>query len=269
MAREGQARKALETKLAERSQQLHAAQKSEAAAKQESESRAERVKALERQLQAEVEKRTQTEAKGAEMQRVQAAQLQAALGDEEETRKGLEQKLQALTRELEAARSGEEKARAQAAQVATQVHKLQDSLKAESQKSLSLREQLTAQLAGGSEATVRKLTEEVERLRADSMALKKVREELVDANRKAMESQASYMKEKRERESLTGRVSELESRPPPPAKVAHPSSDEVDKLKADVAKLKSKLVAAENAAEAAALLKSKVARLEAQLKKKG
>ena len=154
-------------------------------------------------------------------------------------------------------------------QVVTQVQKLQDSLKAESQRSHSLREQLNAQLAGGSEATVRKLTEEVERLRADSMALKKVREELVDANRKAMESQASYMKEKRERESLTARVSELESRPPPPAKGAAASSDEVEKLKADVAKLKSKLVAAENAAEAAALLKSKVARLEAQLKKKG
>jgi hypothetical protein len=42
----------------------------------------------------------------------------------------------------------------------------------------------------------------------------------------------------------------------------------VEKLKADVASLKKKLVAAENAAEAAALLKSKVARLEAQLKKK-
>ena len=112
--------------------------------------------------------------------------------------------------------------------------------------------------------------EEVERLRADSLALKKVREELTDANRKAMESQASYMKEKRERESLAGRVSELESRPPPPAKGGG-SSDEaaVEKLKADVAKLKTKLVAAENAAEAAALLKSKVTRLEAQLKKKG
>jgi uncharacterized small protein (DUF1192 family) len=153
--------------------------------------------------------------------------------------------------------------------VATQVQKLQDSLKAESQKSLSLREQLTAQLAGGSEATVRKLTEEVERLRADSMALKKVREELVDANRKAMESQASYMKEKRERESLTG--ARLRAGEPTAAagEGATASSDEVEKLKADVAKLKSKLVAAENAAEAAALLKSKVARLEAQLKKKG
>src|SRR5262249_54155392 len=256
------------------------------------ESRAERVKALERQLQAEVEKRTQSDAKGAELrrqlegyqgahqetssaletQRHQAAQLEAALGGEEGKRKGAEQKLQATTRELEAARASEEKAKAQATQVASQVQKLQDSLKAETQKSNSLREQLNAQLAGGSEATIRKLTEEMERLRADSIALKKVREELTDANRKAMESQASVLKEKRERETLGARVHELESRPPPAAPAAKgggASSDEVEKLKADVAKLKSKLVAAENAAEGAALLKSKVARLEAQLKKKG
>ena len=180
----------------------------------------------------------------------------------------MEQKLQAATRDMESARAAEEKAKAQAAQVASQVQKLQDSLKAESQKSASLRDQLNAQLAGGSEATVRKLADEVERLRADAMALKKVREELVDANRKAMESQASYMKEKREREALTARVSELESRPAPSPKGGG-SSEEVEKLRADVAKLKAKLVAAENAAEAAALLKSKVARLEAQLKKKG
>ena len=289
LGREAQARKVLEAKLAERTQQLQAAQKSDASAKQDSESRAERLKALERQLQTEVEKRTQAEAKGADLrrqleeyqgaheetssaleaQRQQAAQLEAALGGEEERRKGLEQKLQAATRELESARGTEEKAKAQATQAATQVQKLQDSLKAEAQKSTSLREQLNAQLAGGSEATVRKLTDEVERLRADSMALKKVREELTDANRKAMESQASYMKEKREREALSARVSELESRPPPPAKGGAASGEEVEKLRADVAKLKSKLVAAENAAEAAALLKSKVARLEAQLKKKG
>ncbi len=101
------------------------------------------------------------------------------------------------------------------------MQKLQDSLKAEAQKSSSLREQLNAQLAGGSEATIRKLTEELERLRADTMALKKVREELVDANRKAIESQASLTKERREREALAARVAELESRPaPPPAPAA-------------------------------------------------
>jgi len=249
------------------------------------------VKALERQVQAEVEKRTQTEAKGADLrrqlqeyqgaheetssaletQRRQGAQLEAALGGEEQKRKGLEQKLQAQTKEMESARAAEEKARAQATQTTTQVQKLQDTLKAEQQKSHSLREQLNAQLAGGSEATIKKLAEEAERLRADANALKKVREELVDANRKAMESQASFMKEKRERDQLAARVAELESQPKPaaPSKAAAANSDEVEKLRADVAKLKTKLVAAENAAEAAALLKSKVARLEAQLKKKG
>jgi chromosome segregation ATPase len=194
--------------------------------------------------------------------------LERQLQAEEEKRKGLEQKLQTLAKEVESARSVEEKAKAQATQVATQVQKLQDSLKAEQQKSTSLREQLSAQLAGGSEATIRKLTEDLERLRGETIALKKVREELTDANRKAMESQASFMKEKREREALAARVAELESRPPPPAPAAAGSA-EVEKLRADVAKLKTKLVAAEHAAEAAALLKSKVARLEAQLKKKG
>jgi len=262
-------------------------QKAESASKQESELRGERVKVLERQVQAEVEKRSQIEARGVEIQRQledhrgahketsvilqtqrhQAAQLEAALAGEEEKRKATDQKAQALSKELEQARAAEEKARAQSAQVSAQVQKLQDSLKAETQKSTSLREQLSAQLAGGSEATIRKMTEEAERLRADAIALKKVREELVDANRKAMESQASFMKEKRERETLAGRVAELEKRPPAAAS-SGASSAEVEKLRADVAKLKTKLVAAENAAEGAALLKSKVARLEAQLKKK-
>ncbi len=109
-------------------------------------------------------------------------------------------------------------------------------------------------------------------MRADALALKKVREELTDANRKAIESQAALTRERRERESLAARVAELESQPPPEpvaAPAAAESTAEVEALRKDVAKLKAKLVAAENAAEAAALLKSKVARLEAQLKKKG
>lgn len=44
------------------------------------------------------------------------------------------------------------------------------------------------------------------------------------------------------------------------------SNEEVEKLKADLAKLKQRAAAAENAMEAAASLKAKVARLEAQLK---
>jgi len=42
---------------------------------------------------------------------------------------------------------------------------------------------------------------------------------------------------------------------------------EIDKLKTDLAAMKKKLMAAENAIEQAASLKAKVARLEAQLKK--
>lgn len=87
------------------------------------------------------------------------------------------------------------------------------------------------------------------------------------ANRKAIEAQASFQKEKREREALAEKVQELEN------DVKHASgkgqgTDEVKKLREDVAKLKAKLVAAENAMEAAAMLRSKVARLEAQLKGK-
>jgi hypothetical protein len=93
-----------------------------------------------------------------------------------------------------------------------------------------------------------------------------VREELVIANRKAMEAQASFQKERREREVLQARVAEAESRG---RSADTAGAEEIEKLKANVAALKRKLVAAENAAEAAALLKSKVARLEAQLKKKG
>src|SRR5262249_8614104 len=47
------------------------------------------------------------------------------------------------------------------------------------------------------------------------------------------------------------------------------SSAEAEKLKADLAALKKKLVPAESAMEVAATLKAKVAKLEAQLKAKG
>ena len=60
---------------------------------------------------------------------------------------------------------------------------------------------------------------------------------------------------------------------PPPAPVAAAPDpaivEERDKLREDLTNLKRKLIAAENALEAAAVLKAKVARLEAQLKAKG
>ena len=46
------------------------------------------------------------------------------------------------------------------------------------------------------------------------------------------------------------------------------SSEELEKLKADNEKMKKRLMQAETAMETAASLKAKVARLEAQLKKK-
>ena len=72
---------------------------------------------------------------------------------------------------------------------------------------------------------------------------------------------------KREREALQEKVHELEN-DVKRASGKSQGTDEVKKLREDVAKLKAKLVAAENAMEAAAMLRSKVARLEAQLKGK-
>ena len=194
--------------------------------------------------------------------------LDTSLKEERQRRSVLEAELKTRAQALDAAQKVEKEARAQASQATGQLQKLQESLRAEQHKTSALKDQLSAQLGGNSvaEATVKKLSDEIERLRAESIAVKKVREELTDANRKAMEAQAQFQKEKREKESLAARVHELESRPAAAAPGASP--DEVEKLKADVASLKKKLVAAENAAEAAALLKSKVARLEAQLKKK-
>ena len=67
--------------------------------------------------------------------------------------------------------------------------------------------------------------------------------------------------ERGEREALEERLIQMENQSP--EVVA-----ERDKLLADVAAMKKKLVFAENAIEAAASLKAKLARLEAQLKKK-
>jgi hypothetical protein len=132
-----------------------------------------------------------------------------------------------------------------------------------------LREQAarTSGESGSAEAHTQRLADEVERLRAEAASVKKVREELMTANRKAIEAQASFQKEKREREVLAEKVADLESDLQRQSGKAQ-GTEEVKKLREDVAKLKAKLVAAENAMEAAAMLRSKVARLEAQLKGK-
>jgi DNA repair exonuclease SbcCD ATPase subunit len=132
-----------------------------------------------------------------------------------------------------------------------------------------LREQVAhaSGASGTAEAETQRLFDEVERLRADAAGVKKVREELMTANRKAIEAQASFQKEKREREALAEKVQDLEH-DLKRASGKSQGTEEVNKLREDVAKLKAKLVAAENAMEAAAMLRSKVARLEAQLKGK-
>jgi predicted nucleic acid-binding Zn-ribbon protein len=127
---------------------------------------------------------------------------------------------------------------------------------------------------------------------AESVSAKKLRDELNQANKKAMEASGGLAKEKRERESAEGRIGEAERRahqlqsqvaaleqslleareqgkraPPAAGGASAEVVAERDKLKQDVANMKRKLVAAENAMEAAAALKSKVTRLEAELKK--
>jgi chromosome segregation ATPase len=288
LGREAQARKGLETKLAERTKELQAAQKAESTARQEADGRSDRTKALERQLHAETDARAQAEARldglTKELQAARTAEanaraaleaqsnnlgsLDGSLKEERQNRSILEAELKARAQATEAAQRAEKEARAQAEKTSGQFQKLQEALKAEQHKTSALRDQLSAQLGGNSvaEATVKKLTDEIERMRGDSTAVKKVREELVDANRKAMEAQASFQKERREREALQARLAEAESRG---RSVDSADAEELEKLKGNVAALKRKLVAAENAAEAAALLKSKVARLEAQIKKKG
>ena len=161
--------------------------------------------------------------------------LDASLKEERQKRSGLEGELKTRSQALDAAQKVEKEARAQATQATGQLQKLQEALKAEQHKASALRDQLSAQLGGNSvaEATVKKLSDEIERLRAESNAVKKVREELTDANRKAMEAQAQFQKEKREKETLQARVTELESRPRPIAAAPAAASTEDWRLKAD------------------------------------
>src|SRR5229473_1503319 len=94
--------------------------------------------------------------------------------------------------------------------------------------------------------------------------------EMVDLRQSLEEASVALQSERGEREALEERLQQVESQPSVPAAPAVASAvvAERDKLRADVAALKKKLVFAESAIEAAASLKAKVARLEAQLKKK-
>jgi chromosome segregation ATPase len=219
--------------------------------------------ALSRDLQAA--KTAEADARGAlEAHGEHSGNLDEALQAEQAKRLQAEVELRSRVTQAELAQRAEKEAKGLA-------EKLERALAAEQEKVRSLRE-LAARTSGASgtaEAHTQKLAEEVERLRAEALSLKKVREELMTANRKAIEAQASFQKEKREREALAEKVADLESDlSRASAKGQGQGTDEVKKLREDVAKLKAKLVAAENAMEAAAMLRSKVARLEAQLKGK-
>ena len=130
--------------------------------------------------------------------------------------------------------------------------------------------------------------------RTEQATARKARDELATIQHRAMELQGLLQKERRERDAwekrtaaaesnkkeLEARIDVLESaiahvKSEPPRRSPGASggaSDELiaerDQLKADLASMKKKLVAAETAMEAAASLRAKVVRLEAQLKGK-
>lgn len=81
---------------------------------------------------------------------------------------------------------------------------------------------------------------EAKGMAADTAGLRKSREELASANKKAMEAHASATKEKAARQALEKQLTEL--------KAAHAAAlADRQELAEEVAKLKSKLIAAENA----------------------
>jgi DNA repair exonuclease SbcCD ATPase subunit len=101
-------------------------------------------------------------------------------------------------------------------------------------------------------------------------ALETARQDTATAKRAAGEASAAQERI----QALTAQLAQLESalareREQKPAPAAAPSAElvaERDRLRTEAAAMKRKLVAAETAIEAAASLKAKVARLEAQLK---
>ncbi|HZN95693.1 MAG TPA: hypothetical protein VFB81_23430, partial [Myxococcales bacterium] len=123
-----------------------------------------------------------------------------------------------------------------------------------------------------------------ERSVGGAQQMKKMRDELAQANKKAIDSQVQLQNERRERAVAEQRAGEAESRVSElerkveeiqesgaSASTSVAVSPEViaerDKLREDVANMKKKLAQAETAREAAASLKKKVEKLEAELKK--
>jgi chromosome segregation ATPase len=110
----------------------------------------------------------------------------------------------------------------------------------------------------------------------EGVAVKKLRDELTLANRKATEatvagsklqSQIAALEQAVARERAQAAAQQPSRASPAGGTASAEVVAERDKLKQDVANLKRKLVAAESAMEVAAALKGKVAKLEAELKK--
>ena len=90
---------------------------------------------------------------------------------------------------------------------------------------------------------------EAREVTADAAGLKKSREELGAANRKAMEAQVALTKERTARLAAEALIN--------PARAAQNSAEaEAKKLEGEVARLKAKLIAAENALERSATRKA-------------
>jgi chromosome segregation ATPase len=175
------------------------------------------------------------------------------------------------------------------------ISELQTTLSSEEEKRTELQIRL-AESEGKAEALASQLASLETQLgtaRVDQSGARKARDELASVQQRAAELQALLQKERREKDAvekrasaaeaikteLQGRIGALESAmarikaEPERAKVSGSAGQaeliaERDHLKVDLASMKKKLVAAEAAMEAAASLKAKVARLEAQLKVK-
>ncbi len=175
------------------------------------------------------------------------------------------------------------------------IGELQTRLAGEEEKRTELQIRL-AESEGKSEALASQLASLETQLgsaRQDQSGARKARDELTSTQQRAVELQGLLQKERREKDAvekralaaeggktqLEARIAALESAlarvkaEPERAKTSGSAGQaelvaERDKLKLDLASMKKKLVAAEAAMEAAASLKAKVTRLEAQLKGK-
>jgi chromosome segregation ATPase len=164
----------------------------------------------------------------------------------------------------------------------------QGAIAAERQKRLEL-ERKVSEAEGRAEALadqVRQMESELdsERSVGGAQQMKKMRDELAQANKKAIDAQVQLQNDRREREALEQRAQEAEKRVEELERKVEEAQEagagaattvgvspeviaERDKLREDVAAMKKKLSQAEAAREAAASLKKKVEKLEAELKK--